>query len=156
MGDKKELDIERVFNAPLERVWQTWTDPGKVAKWWGPNGTSSVKCIWEAKAGGKTQTIVKAGDSYGPAAGMEWESSGEFKEVVPHKKLTFTNDPILNGETVAEHLVTAEFEEQADKTLVKVHIQITTTKDTQEAQGALDGIPMGWNQQLDKLDKLLS
>jgi len=155
MGEKKEVNTERVFNAPLERVWQAWTDPEQVAKWWGPNGTSSVKCIWEARPGGKTQTIVKAGEMYGPAAGTEWQSAGEFKEVVPQEKLVFTNNPILNGEPVAEHLTTVIFEEQGGRTKVSMRNLITTAKDTPEAKGALDGIPMGWNQQLDKLGELL-
>ena len=32
---EREIRIERVFNAPRERVWQAFTDPKLVAQWWG-------------------------------------------------------------------------------------------------------------------------
>ena len=33
-----EFTIRRIFDAPLDRVWQAWTDPERMAKWWGPKG----------------------------------------------------------------------------------------------------------------------
>ncbi|MGE0764564.1 MAG: SRPBCC domain-containing protein, partial [Bdellovibrionales bacterium] len=41
MGAKNkpnEIYITRVYDAPLKTVWQAWTDPKQVAKWWGPRG----------------------------------------------------------------------------------------------------------------------
>jgi len=37
-GKKRDLVFARVFDAPVERVWQAWTDPEQVMRWWGPNG----------------------------------------------------------------------------------------------------------------------
>ena len=33
-GDR-DVRIERIFNAPRERVWQAITDPKLIAQWWG-------------------------------------------------------------------------------------------------------------------------
>lgn len=154
MTETKSFDTKRTFDTPLEKVWQAWTEAEEVAKWWGPNDTTSVKCVWEAKPGGVSHTVIKAGKLYGPAEGQEWESKGEFKEVEPRKKLVFTNSPYINGEMVAEHLITVTFEEVDGKTRVKMHNEVTKAKDSPEADGALQGIPYGWNQQLDKLAEI--
>ncbi len=36
--DPKEIYITRIYNAKIERVWNAWIDPEKVAQWWGPRG----------------------------------------------------------------------------------------------------------------------
>jgi uncharacterized protein YndB with AHSA1/START domain len=155
MATSKEVDLERTYDAPLDKVWRAWTEAEQVAKWWGPNGTNNKSCVWEARPGGKTHTVVLAGKDFGPAQGQEWESLGEFQSVTPREKLVFTNNPIINGQPVAEHLVTATFKEESGQTKVNIHLKITITEDTQEAKGALAGIPWGWNQQMDKLAKVV-
>jgi uncharacterized protein YndB with AHSA1/START domain len=43
---KRDLVITRVFDAPLEIVWQAWVEPEKIKQWWGPEGfTCSVAKI---------------------------------------------------------------------------------------------------------------
>ncbi len=36
------LALTRVFDAPLKLVWEAWTDPKKVAKWWGPRSAGHI------------------------------------------------------------------------------------------------------------------
>ena len=32
----EDIVVSRVFDAPRERVWEAWTEPGLIKKWWGP------------------------------------------------------------------------------------------------------------------------
>src|SRR5581483_6165845 len=50
--EKRELLFERTFNAPRDRVWQAWTDPERLAQWWGPKGWTTTIYKFEARPGG--------------------------------------------------------------------------------------------------------
>ena len=88
MNDK-EIIIERIFNAPVEKVWEAWTNPELVKKWWGPEGFTSPSVEIDLRVGGKYIFAM-----HGPA-GSEWDrdmySAGIFKEIVPHERLVMTD-----------------------------------------------------------------
>ncbi|MGZ5555339.1 MAG: SRPBCC domain-containing protein, partial [Candidatus Aminicenantales bacterium] len=46
------LVIDRVFDAPRERVWMAWTDPDLVRRWWGPKGFTTPVCRISLRVGG--------------------------------------------------------------------------------------------------------
>jgi len=48
---EKELVLKRVFNAPRERVWKAWTDPRRLAQWWGPAGFTNPVCEADVRPG---------------------------------------------------------------------------------------------------------
>ena len=76
--------------------------------------------------------------------------TGTFREVHKPGKLVYTANAIMDGKAVLETLTTVTLEEgEHQKTLMTVHIMVTKT--TPEAAGPLQGMEMGWNQQLDKL-----
>jgi len=58
----KELVIERVFDAPRERVFDVFTQPEHVEKWWGPKGVSNTVAEFEARPGGKIFIAERALD----------------------------------------------------------------------------------------------
>ncbi|TMG55408.1 MAG: hypothetical protein E6H87_14395 [Chloroflexi bacterium] len=58
----KELVIERVFDAPRERVFDVFTQPEHVQKWWGPKGVSNAVAEFEARPGGKIFIAERALD----------------------------------------------------------------------------------------------
>jgi uncharacterized protein YndB with AHSA1/START domain len=150
---KKELTLERTFDAPRDLVFKAWTDPKLVAQWWGPRGVTNTANSWEAMPGGKIDLVMLAGEELGPMKGQEWPMTGEFKEVKEPSKLVFTGNAIVNGKEVLQHLATVTFDEVGEKTKMTVHIVVT--KATPEAAGPLSGMEMGWNQQLDKLGEFL-
>ena len=78
-----DLVFERTFDAPRERVWQAFTDPELVPRWWGPHGTTTVVAEMDVRPGGKWRYISSAPDrddveffgeylSIDPPAGFEW------------------------------------------------------------------------------------
>src|SRR5690606_3498698 len=40
-SDPLRLTTERIIEAPVQRIWEAWTDPDKIARWWGPEGFKS-------------------------------------------------------------------------------------------------------------------
>ena len=38
MNETKDVQIERIFNAPIELIWAMWTEPEHFANWYGPMG----------------------------------------------------------------------------------------------------------------------
>jgi uncharacterized protein YndB with AHSA1/START domain len=85
MTETKDVNIVRIFDAPRARVWEAWTDPEEIKKWWGPEGFSAPSVEQDLRTGGKFVYAMQ-----GPP-GSEWEatnySGGEYLEVVPMEKI---------------------------------------------------------------------
>lgn len=154
MEGNKELTLTRTFNAPRERVWEYWTNPALIQQWWGPDGVTNPTCVWEAKPDGDIHIVMLAGNELGDLAGQEWPMTGKFVELQKPEKLVFTASAIMHDKPVLEHRTTVTLEEVDGKTHMTVHVVVTMT--TPEAAGPLQGMEMGWNQQLDKLGKSLA
>lgn len=148
-----KLVISRVIDAPLENVWKAWTDPKELQEWWGPRGVTNPVCTWDAQVGGSIEIVMLAGKELGDLQGLEWPITGQFKEVVPQKRLMFTSEALNEGKPILESLCTVTFDQQGDKT--KMTIKIEVTKTTPEAEGPLSGMSVGWNQSVDKLEEFL-
>lgn len=153
MAENKELTLTRIYDAPREKVWEYWTNPELIQKWWGPKGVSNPTCIWEAKPEGEIHIVMLAGEELGSLKGQEWPMTGKFVEVQKPERLVFTANAIQDEKAILEHRTTVSLTEQDGKTHVTVHIQVTMT--TPEAEGPLKGMEQGWNEQLDKLGSAL-
>lgn len=157
-NEPKELNIERTFDAPIDVMWKAWTDPKLVAKWWGPSGVTNPTCEWNATPGGQIYIVMLAGKELGPAEGMKWPMKGTFKEVTPKKRLVYTagalDDVDRSSNTFIEQNVTVDFEDLGNKTKMKLHL-IVTKIEGERASAALQGMTMGFNQQMDKLEEFV-
>jgi len=153
MEEHKELTLTRIYDTPREMVWKAWTDPKLVQQWWGPNGVTNPTCEWDATPGGNIHLVMLAGRELGPMAGQEWPMTGEFEQLQEPEKIVFTASAIMDDKEVLKHRTTVTLEEQDGKTKMTVHIVVIKT--TPEAAGPLQGMEMGWNQQLDKLGESL-
>ena len=83
---ERELRFERVFNAPRETVWRTFTDPALIAEWWG--GGAKVEEM-DVRVGGKWRFL----SGYKPDGG-KFVFHGEYLEVDPPRRLVQT---MVNG-----------------------------------------------------------
>lgn len=155
---RKELTITRTFDSPTEKVWEAWTDPKIVAKWWGPRGVTNPVCEWDARPGGGIYVVMVAGKELGPAEGMKWPMKGTFKEIVPKSRMVFVSsalDDVDRGsDTFIEQTVTVNFEDLGNKTKITIQIEVTKAVG-RKAPSALEGMTIGWNQQIDKLGESL-
>ena len=164
--DRKDIVIERIFDAPRELVWKAWTDPEMVMKWWGPEGFTAPSAKVDLKVGGKYTYAMK-----GPE-GSQWDkvmhSSGIYKEIVPNEKIVVTDyfsdengnkmNPADFGQDPSfpsEMEVIITFEDMGDG---KTKLTITYPKpETEEQyQGMLkSGMKEGWNSSLNKFEEAL-
>lgn len=150
---EKELTLARVYNAPRVKVWNYWTDTQLIQQWWAPDGFTNPTCVWEAKPQGRIHIVMHAGQELGPLSGKDFPMTGKFINIQEPEKLVYSSSAIMDDKVVLETLNTVTFTERDGKTQMTVHIVVTKT--TPEATGPLAGMEMGWNQQLDKLGKVL-
>lgn len=150
MTAPKEVTLTRIFNAPREMVYQAWTDPEQVAKWWGPHWFSIPFCELDVRPGGAMMIHMQGPD------GEIYPDIGEYVDVAEGKRLVFISRAFEDGEG-GYHLeaqTTVTFEDQDDgKT--RLTLRSVVLKATPEAQGALAGMEQGWSESLEKLAALL-
>jgi uncharacterized protein YndB with AHSA1/START domain len=81
------ITITRVFQAPRERVWREWTEPGAFADWFGgPDSEVPLSTVsMDVRAGGSWRLTMFAGPE---RREIHW--NGEFREVVEPERLVFT------------------------------------------------------------------
>lgn len=141
----REIRIERVFNAPRERVWRAFTDPEQVAQWWG-RGNKLVIERMEVERGGHWRFV-----EHGPDGVHGFE--GRYREVTPPERIvqTFEWDG-MPGYVAVE---TAIFEDLGDGRTRVVNISLFHT--TEERDGMLQsGMEQGLNESYAALDRLLA
>jgi uncharacterized protein YndB with AHSA1/START domain len=84
-----DITITRIFDAPPELVWRAWTEPGRLARWWGRRGWNAVESTitLDVRPGGAFYVnTVSAAD------GAELATEGVYREVVEPERLVFGND----------------------------------------------------------------
>lgn len=80
-----ELAITHIFDAPLERVWEAYTDPQQVSQWWAPKGAALVGCEIDVRVGGHWRFTIY------DANGQEYVFSGIFRKVERLRRLVYTD-----------------------------------------------------------------
>jgi uncharacterized protein YndB with AHSA1/START domain len=84
---KEELIVTRIIDAPVEIVWQAWTEPEHVMHWWGPKDYSSPSAKIDLRVGGQYVFAMQAPKEQG------WQvsyTSGVYQRIVPMQVLEFT------------------------------------------------------------------
>ena len=143
------LFFVREFDAPRELVFKAWTDPKRVAQWWGPHGFTNPVCEWDARAGKIIHVVMRAPD------GAEHPMGGKFREIVAPKRLVFTaNVPDGKGGVLFEFLHDITFAEKNGKTILTVRSQVTKT--TAEANKFIGGFEAGMTQSLERLAEFVA
>jgi uncharacterized protein YndB with AHSA1/START domain len=153
----KEVKLERVYDAPIEKVWQAWTQAEELKKWWGPDNVSIPECEVDLKVGGKFYIVMEAGEAMGPIKGMLWPMDAEFTTVEPQSRLTYKAQAWTEGqkeETLIDQVTDIKMSEEDGKT--KVMVTAAIYKTGPNAKMAVEGMQYGFNQQLDKLEKFLA
>lgn len=122
------LQLERVYSAPRERVFQYFVDPDLLALWWGPNGfhTPREKVVIEPGAGGRHEKVMvldspEIAAGMGVAVGAEFPDAARVVEIRPPELLVLTSEPQPEMGLVEQTITRIEFHaEGADRTRVVV------------------------------------
>ena len=123
----EELVVTRVFDAPRELVFRSWTEPERVRRWWGPEGFTMPYCDIDLRPGGVFLRCMRS------PGGQDFWVTGVYREIVAPERLVFTDSfadaegnvvpPARYGagpDMPLERLVTVTFEERAGSTRVTV------------------------------------
>ncbi len=110
----RELVVTRTFDAPARIVFEAWTKPALLMRWWAPKsfGVSFVACEADARPGGAYRFVFSH-----PEAPAPMEFFGKYIEVVPNERLVWTNEEGAEGGQVT----TVTFTERDGCTLVVMH-----------------------------------
>jgi uncharacterized protein YndB with AHSA1/START domain len=86
-GSEDAVMIERRFDAPVELIWQMWTDPEHFAAWYGPAGATIPVATMDVRVGGTRLVGMEVQTPDGP---MRMWFTGEYREVVVNERLVYT------------------------------------------------------------------
>lgn len=142
----KEILLTRVFDAPPAVVFKAFTESEWIPKWWGPRDTTTTVDKMEFRPGGKWRFIQH------DKKGEEYAFNGEYREVVPNKKIvnTFEFEPMA-GHISVEHIT---FQEVDGKTKVTNLVKYDSKADR---DGMLKtGMEEGAGETWDRFEELLA
>jgi uncharacterized protein YndB with AHSA1/START domain len=143
---EREIRVERIFDAPRDRVWKAFTDPALVAQWWG-RGNKVVIERMELERGGHWRYI-----EYSPDGGVHG-FEGRYREVTPPERLVYSFEWDGMPAHVIMEIVT--FEDIGDGRTRIVNISQFHTPE--ERDGMLNaGMEGGLNESYQALDRLLA
>ena len=142
----REIYVERVFDAPRDRVFAAFTDPELIPEWWGPRDTTTVVDQMDVRPGGSWRFVIRNSD------GSETGFRGTYREITPPERVVQTFE--WEGMPGYVSVETATFEDLGDRT------KVTTTSlfhTTEERDGMLEaGMERGLNESYARLDELLA
>jgi uncharacterized protein YndB with AHSA1/START domain len=144
---ERELVVTRTINGPARIVFEAFTKPELLRRWWVPKsfGVSLLSCEADVRVGGQYRFVFGHGDSK-PMAFF-----GRYIEVTPHSRLVWTNDEDEGEDGGA--VTTVTFEEKGGKTLLVMH-DLYPTKEALDAAMASGG-KSGMGETFEQLDELL-
>jgi uncharacterized protein YndB with AHSA1/START domain len=87
-NSKNAVVIERIFDAPVDLIWQMWTQADHFKNWYGPNGCTIPVAEMDVRVGGKRLVCM---EMQMPDRSMKMWFTGEYKEVLPNKRLVYTD-----------------------------------------------------------------
>jgi uncharacterized protein YndB with AHSA1/START domain len=136
----EQILITREFDAPKHLVWQAFTTPELVKRWWSAKRGEMTIAEIDLRVGGKWRYVMVTDD------GLEVGFHGEYREIVPGERIvsteTFEGVPPEVSEEDATTVNTASFEEADGRTTLTILVQAPTkeTRDAIIASGMEDGL----------------
>jgi len=118
--DAKDLSITRVYDAPLQAVWDAWTVPEQVARWWGPRGFTLTTHSRDLRTGGTWRYTMHGPD------GVDYPNVATYLLVEPHRKLIY--DHGATDERPALFRVTVTFSESEGRTTMEMVSTLPTAE----------------------------
>ena len=144
--EDRVLVMTRIFDAPRSLVFQLWTEPQHLVRWWGPRGYTAPLCEMDVRPGGAYRLLMRSAD------GREVWWHGVFREIVEPERLVWTcsvdraDGTRISGETV----LTVTFDEQGQKTKLILHQAVFDSVDNCNAHRE------GWTQALERIEERLA
>lgn len=158
----EEFVITRVLNAPRELVWKAYTEPERLAQWWGPKGFTCVSTKVDLRPGGTFHYCLRS------PGGQEMWGKWTYREVVAPERMTTivsfsdekgnaTRHP-MSPTWPLEMLSTMTLTEQGDKTTITVTAAPYNSSETEREtfEAGQEGLNQGFGGTLDQLVEYLA
>jgi uncharacterized protein YndB with AHSA1/START domain len=139
---ERELVITRTFNAPARIVFEAWTTPELLKRWWAPksSGATLVSCETDVRVGGRYRFEFAHGAS-------RMAFFGKYIEVIPNSRLVWSNEESDDGAVTA-----LTFEEEGGKTRLVKHERYPSKEALDRSMAGMEG---GTPETFEQLDELL-
>jgi uncharacterized protein YndB with AHSA1/START domain len=141
----RELVITRVFDAPARLLFEAYSKPEHIKRWFGPRGWPVTLCEMDFRRGGRFRFAMTGPDG---TQGMPF--GGEYLEIVPNLKIVYDNG--FESPGAEKMIVTVTFDERADKTTLTMRFVFASLAMKREHVDG--GIEEGVNSGLDQLAEL--
>ena len=144
---EREFVVTRTFNAPARIVFEAWTKPELLKRWWAPKsfGMSFLSCEADVRTEGTYRFVFSH-----PSSEQPMPFFGRYVEVIPGSRLVWTND---EGDEDGP-VTTVTFEERGGETLVVIHELYPSKKALDDAMASGS---ISWSgEQFEQLDQLLA
>ena len=145
---ERELVVTRTFNGPAHIVFDAWTKPELLKRWWTPKSLeiSFLSCETDVRTGGTYRFVFGHASSEQPLAFF-----GKYIEVIPNSRLVWTNEESDQGS-----VTTVTFEEKGGKTLLVLHDLYPSKEALDTVMAGMEGgMEGGMAESFAELDKLL-
>jgi uncharacterized protein YndB with AHSA1/START domain len=137
-----ELRVERTFDAPRDAVFEAWTSPEVMRRWWAAeHDWTTPRAEVDLRPGGRIRVSMAE-----PGGEPVHSFSGEYLEVSPPERIVFTVEWQGGQADGAVSTVTVEFLEQGDRTTVVLTQRGLATEESREEHAD------GWNKCFDNLE----
>ena len=156
---KSDFVISRVFDAPREKVWRSFTEPERMKEWFGPKGSTVVASNMDLRVGGTYHGALRTGD--GPVMWAKFI----YREVVPPQRLVWQHSFSDEAGGLTRHplsptwplklLTTVTFEDiGAGKTRLTLRWSLldATAEEQSTFDAAHDGMRAGWSGSFEQLE----
>jgi uncharacterized protein YndB with AHSA1/START domain len=142
--DRPSLTLQRRIKAIPEKVYAAWTDPEKIAHWFGPSKVraGSVQAEIDLRVGGRYRISFEGGD------GEYHQVGGVYREVEPNRRLVLSW--AWHSTPERESQLTISLKPDGAGTLLTLHHEQFFD------QAARDGHERGWSELLGKLENYLA
>jgi uncharacterized protein YndB with AHSA1/START domain len=144
---EREVVITRVFDAPARLLFEAYSKPEHVKKWFGPKGWPLTLCEMDFREGGKFRFAMT-----GPSGKQNPPFGGEYREIVPHQKISYDNGFLEPG--AGRMIVTVTFDEHGGKTTLKLHTLFESV--AMRIDHMKKGYDIGTNSGLDNLVEVVA
>jgi uncharacterized protein YndB with AHSA1/START domain len=142
----REMVITRTFDAPARIVFEAWTKPALLKRWWAPKSVGLILTHCEAD--------VRTGGKYRFEFAFEKKTMaffGQYLEVIPNTRLVWTNE-----ESDEASVTTVTFEEKDGQTLLVMHELYPSKEALDESIAGMEGTEGGMPETFGQLDELLA
>jgi uncharacterized protein YndB with AHSA1/START domain len=152
--EEQEFIVEREFAAPQALMFEIFTQPEHLKRWWAPKPYTIPTCTVDLRPGGIWHYSMRSPE------GQEHWARSVYREIAPPEKLvytsTFADEHANPTEGLPEHLTTVIFTQEAGKTRVTALIQFARPADMEFAasMGMVQGMNMTWDSLIEYIQEL--